>query len=82
MGVVYSVNWKTQASSLSAAAIKEGREAAVADRKNPPILYCGMKGVGADTTHHRSDLVLNTMLGARIFIYVIFPKTKGTPVNN
>ena len=35
-----------------------------------------MKGVGADTTHHRSDLVLNTRLGARIFIYVILSENQ------
>ena len=76
------VRWKTQASSLSAAAIKEGKRGCSSRQENSPILNCGMKGVGADTTHHRSDLVLNIRLGARIFIYVIFLKTKGTPVNN
>ena len=47
-----------------------------------PIPDCGKKGVGADTSHHRSNFLYNIGLGARIFIYIIFPKTKGTPVNN
>ena len=47
-----------------------------------PIPDSGKKGVGADTSHHRSNFLYNIGLGARIFIYIIFPKTKGTPANN
>ena len=73
---------KTQASSLSAAAPKEGKGTAVADRKTSPILKHGMKGDESDTSHHRSNLVLNIGFGAKIFIHIIFLKIKGTPTNN
>ena len=76
MGVVYSVNWKTPSQQLISSGDKRRKRGCSSRQENPPILYCGMKGVGADTSHHRSDLVLNTRLGARIFIYIIFSKTQ------
>ena len=47
-----------------------------------PIPDCGKKGDEADTSHHRAKCLYNIRLGARVFIFNIFPKTKGTPVNN
>ena len=51
-------------------------------QKNPPILNCGKKGGEADTSHHRSNFLFKIGVGARIFIYINFLKTEGTPVNN
>ena len=82
--IIYPVRWELFTSQMGnkpsqqlISSVAAGRKRGCSSRqKNPPILNCGMKGVGADTSHHRSDLVLNIRLGARVFIYNIFPKNQ------
>ena len=70
---------KNVSQQLISSDVKRRKRGCSRRQKNPPILNYGKKGGEADTSHHRFNFLLNNWLGARIFIYFIFSKSKGTP---